>query len=87
LLVERDRDPGDFGTRRNANGSLQGRSSGNGRQVQAVAKGPAFTANLTLTTRSNKQSILILSDRRPPQGKHRARSLLLVCQKGHSLLE
>jgi hypothetical protein len=48
-------------TTRNANGSLQGRSSGNGRQVQAVAKGPAFTANLTLTTRGNKQSILILS--------------------------
>jgi hypothetical protein len=48
-------------TTRNANGSLQGRSGSNGRQVQVVAQGPAFTANLTLTTRGNKQSILILS--------------------------
>jgi hypothetical protein len=46
---------------RNANGNLQGRSSGNGRQVQVVAQGPAFTANLTLTTRGDKQTILMLS--------------------------
>lgn len=48
-------------TTRNASGSLRGRSAGNGRQVQAVAQGAAFTANLTLTTRGTKQSILILS--------------------------
>jgi hypothetical protein len=46
---------------RNANGNLQGRSSSNGRQVQVVAQGPAFTANLTLTTRGDKQTILMLS--------------------------
>jgi hypothetical protein len=46
---------------RSANGNLQGRSSSNGRQVQVVAQGPAFTANLTLTTRGDKQTILMLS--------------------------
>jgi hypothetical protein len=48
-------------TTRNANGNLQGRSSGNGRQIQVVAQGPAFTANLTLTTRGAKQTILMQS--------------------------
>jgi hypothetical protein len=48
-------------TTRNASGNLQGRSSGNGRQVQAVAQGPAFTANLMLTTRGTKQTIVMQS--------------------------
>jgi len=48
-------------TTRNASGNLQGRSSGNGRLVQAVAQGPAFSANLTLTTRGAKQTILMQS--------------------------
>jgi hypothetical protein len=46
---------------RSASGNIQGRSSGNGRQVQAVAQSAAFTANLTLTTRGDKQTIVMLS--------------------------
>ena len=46
---------------RNLNGSIQGRSTGNGRQLQVVAQSIAFTSNLTLNTRGDKQSILIQS--------------------------
>ncbi len=46
---------------RNVNGTIQGRSASNGRQIQAIAQSIAFTANLTLTTRGEKQSVLILS--------------------------
>jgi hypothetical protein len=46
---------------RSVNGTIQGRSSNNGRQVQAIAQAIGFTANLTLTTRGDKQSVLILS--------------------------
>lgn len=46
---------------RNLNGSIQGRSTGNGRQMQVVAQSIAFTTNLTLNTRGDKQSILIQS--------------------------
>ena len=45
---------------RNINGSLQGRSSGGNFQV--VASGPGFTANLSLTTRGNKQSVVIKAE-------------------------
>ena len=45
----------------NLNGSIQGRSTGNGRQMQVVAQSIAFTSNLTLNTRGDKQSILIQS--------------------------
>jgi hypothetical protein len=45
----------------NINGTIQGRSNSNGRQVQAVAQSLGFTANLTLTTRGDRQSIVILS--------------------------
>jgi hypothetical protein len=48
-------------TTRNASGTIRGHSSSNGRQIQAVAQGAAFTANLTLTTRGDRQSILMLS--------------------------
>jgi hypothetical protein len=48
-------------TTRSVNGNIQGRSSNNGRSVQAVASGLGFTANLTVTTRGEKQSITILS--------------------------
>jgi hypothetical protein len=45
---------------RNINGDLEGRaSSGN---FQVIATAPGFTANLSLTTRGNKQSVLIKSD-------------------------
>ena len=48
-------------TTRNVNGTIQGRSEGNGRQVQAVIQSLLFNANLTMTTRGDRQSILILS--------------------------
>jgi hypothetical protein len=48
-------------TTRNVNGTIQGRSNSNGRQVQAVAQSVAFTANLSLTTRGKRQLVLILA--------------------------
>jgi hypothetical protein len=45
---------------RNVNGNLEGRGS-NG-NFQVVASAPGFTANLTLTTRGNRQSVMIRSD-------------------------
>jgi hypothetical protein len=45
---------------RNINGDLEGRASGGNFQV--IASAPGFTANLSLTTRGNKQSVLIKSD-------------------------
>lgn len=45
---------------RNINGNLEGRaSSGN---FQVVASSPGFTANLSLTTRGNKQSVVIRAE-------------------------
>ncbi len=46
---------------RNVNGSIQGRSTGNGRQIQVLAQSVTFNANLTMTTRGDRQSIVILS--------------------------
>jgi hypothetical protein len=45
---------------RNVNGSLEGRGS-NG-NFQVVASAPGFTANLSLTTRGNRQSVVIQSE-------------------------
>jgi hypothetical protein len=45
---------------RNITGNLEGRASGGNFQV--VASAPGFTANLSLTTRGNKQSVVIRSD-------------------------
>lgn len=45
---------------RNINGNLEGRSGGGNFQVVATA--PAFSANITLTTRGNKQSIVIRAE-------------------------
>jgi hypothetical protein len=42
---------------RNINGNIEGRSGGG--IFQILASAPGFTANLTLTTRGNKQSIVI----------------------------
>lgn len=44
---------------RNATGTLEGR--GGGGNFQVVASGAGFTANLSLTTRGNKQSVVIKS--------------------------
>jgi hypothetical protein len=45
---------------RNISGNLEGRGS-NG-NFQVVASAPGFTADLTLTTRGNRQSVMIRSD-------------------------
>jgi hypothetical protein len=45
---------------RGITGNLEGRASGGNFQV--IASAPGFTANLSLTTRGNKQSVLIKSD-------------------------
>jgi hypothetical protein len=45
---------------RNVNGSIQGRGS-NG-NFEVVASSPGFTANISLTTRGNKQSVVIRAE-------------------------
>ena len=45
---------------RNINGNIEGRSGGGNFQVVATA--PGFSANLSLTTRGNKQSVVIRSE-------------------------
>jgi hypothetical protein len=47
-------------TSRNINGNIEGRSGGG--VVQVVATAPGFTANLTLTTRGNRQSVVIRAE-------------------------
>ena len=47
-------------TSRNINGSLEGRSGGG--VFQVVASAPGFTANITLTTRGTKQSVVIRAE-------------------------
>ncbi|HET7886124.1 MAG TPA: hypothetical protein VFL62_07865 [Bradyrhizobium sp.] len=47
-------------TSRNINGNLEGRSSPGVLQVTAAA--PGFTAHLSLTTRGNKQSVVIRAE-------------------------
>ena len=45
---------------RGINGNLEGHASGGAFQI--IASAPGFTANLTLTTRGNKQSVVIRSE-------------------------
>ena len=47
-------------TSRNINGAIEGRSGGG--VFQVVATAPGFSANLTLTTRGNKQSVVIRAE-------------------------
>ena len=47
-------------TSRNINGNLEGRSGGG--IFQVVASAPGFTANITLTTRGTKQSVVIRAE-------------------------
>jgi hypothetical protein len=47
-------------TSRNINGSIEGRSGGG--VFQVIATAPGFSANLTLTTRGNKQSVVIRAE-------------------------
>jgi hypothetical protein len=45
---------------RNINGNIEGRSGGG--VFQVIATAPGFSAHLTLTTRGNKQSVVIRAD-------------------------
>jgi hypothetical protein len=45
---------------RNVTGTLQGR--GGGGSFQVVASGPGFNAQISLTTRGNRQSVVIRAD-------------------------
>jgi hypothetical protein len=47
-------------TSRNINGNIEGRSGGG--VFQVVASAPGFSANISLTTRGNKQSVVIKSE-------------------------
>ena len=47
-------------TSRNINGAIEGRSGGG--VFQVVATAPGFSANITLTTRGNKQSVVIRAE-------------------------
>ncbi|UGV26147.1 hypothetical protein E0H22_10865 [Rhodopseudomonas boonkerdii] len=58
-------------TSRGISGSLQGRASGG--RINVVADSPVFTANITLTTTGNKQSVSITS-----QGDIRQVSIAMV---------
>jgi hypothetical protein len=46
---------------RNVSGNLEGRGGGRGK-FQVIASGPGFTAQISLTTRGNKQSVVIRSE-------------------------
>jgi hypothetical protein len=46
---------------RSLGGGISGRSTGEGRQVQAVAQAPGVTSNITLMTRGNHQSVSIVT--------------------------
>lgn len=47
-------------TSRNINGNIEGRSGGG--VFQVVASAPGFSANISLTTRGNKQSVVIRAE-------------------------
>lgn len=61
---------------RNASGTISGKASGD--RFQVIAKGPAFTADLSLVTQGNKQSVVIKS-----QDKDTAvRAVTITLQRG-----
>ncbi len=47
-------------TSRNINGAIEGRAAGGA--IQVVANAPGFSANISLTTRGNKQSVVIRAE-------------------------
>ena len=47
---------------RNASGTISGRASGSGDQIEAAARGQNFAANLSLVTRGNRQTVSIRSE-------------------------
>jgi hypothetical protein len=47
-------------TSRNINGNIEGRTGGG--VVQVIASAPGFSANISLTTRGNKQSVVIRAE-------------------------
>lgn len=46
---------------RNVNGNISGRSNGNGSVIQAFTQAVGFNANLSISTRGARQSVLILA--------------------------
>ena len=61
---------------RNAAGTISGKADGD--RFQVVAKGPAFTAILTLVTRGNRQSVTIQSQ----DEKTRVKGASIALQRG-----
>ena len=61
---------------RNAAGTISGKADGD--RFQVVAKGPAFTASLTLVTRGNRQSVTIQSQ----DEKTRVKGASIALQRG-----
>ena len=47
-------------TSRNINGAIEGRAAGGA--IQVIANAPGFSANISLTTRGNKQSVVIRAE-------------------------
>jgi hypothetical protein len=47
-------------TSRNINGNIEGRATGG--VIQVVASAPGFSANISLTTRGNKQSVIMRAE-------------------------
>lgn len=61
---------------RNAAGTISGKADGD--RFQVVAKGPSFTATLTLVTRGNRQSVTIQSQ----DDKTRVKGASIALQRG-----
>ena len=63
---------------RGVNGTLEGRG-GNG-NFQVVASAPGFTANLSLATRGNKQSVVITNPQSSTYARIRSASSLRIAK-------
>jgi hypothetical protein len=61
---------------RNASGTISGKASGD--RFQVLAKGPAFTADLSLVTQGNKQSVVIKSQEKDSA----VRAVSITLQRG-----
>ena len=61
---------------RNASGTISGKADGD--RFQVVARGPAFTATLTVVTRGNRQSVTIQSQ----DDKTRVKGASIALQRG-----
>jgi hypothetical protein len=61
---------------RNASGTISGKASGD--RFQVLAKGPAFTADLSLVTQGNRQSVVIKSQEKDTA----VRAVTITLQRG-----